>query len=68
MADQQESIVLVAIARAASQYTPLEWFALPSNHRTRAIYRELRQLDAATFGSLRRMVKLRRSEHGRCDR
>lgn len=68
MADEPDEIVLVAIARAASKYTPLEWFALPSNHRTRAIYRELRQLDAATSGRPQRMVKLRRSEHERCDR
>jgi hypothetical protein len=68
MADEQDKVVLVAIARAASQYTPLEWFALPSNHRTRAIYRELRLLDAATSGRPQGMVKLRRSEHGRCGR
>jgi hypothetical protein len=43
MAEEQESAVLVAIAR----YSPDEWFGLPSSQRTRAIYRELRQLDAA---------------------
>ena len=39
--------MLVAIARAASNYEPHEWFELPSSQRTRAIYRELQQLDAA---------------------
>ena len=68
MADQQESVVLVAIARAASKYTPLEWFELPSGQRTRAIYLELRQLDAATCGRPQEMVKLRRSERARYDR
>jgi hypothetical protein len=47
MAEEQESAVLVAIARATSKYSPDEWFGLPSSQRTRAIYRELRQLDAA---------------------
>ena len=53
MAGKQESVVLVAIARAASKYGPLEWFGLPPSQRTRAIYRELRQLDAAASGGLR---------------
>lgn len=48
MANEQESVVLVAIARAASNYPPHEWFELPSSHRARAIYHELQQLDAAT--------------------
>ena len=47
VADKQESVVLVAIARAASKYAKHEWFELPPSQRTRAIYRELRQLDAA---------------------
>ena len=47
MADEQESVVLVAIAKAASNYPPHEWFELPSSHRARAIYHELQQLDAA---------------------
>ena len=47
MAGEQASVVLVAIARAASHYPPLEWFELPSSTRTGAIYRELQQLDAA---------------------
>ena len=50
MAGKQESVVLVAIARAASKYGPLEWFGLPPSQRTRAIYRELQQLDAAASG------------------
>jgi hypothetical protein len=48
MSDEQESVVLVAIARATSKYSPDEWFGLPSSERTRAIYRELQQLDAAS--------------------
>ena len=68
MADKRDSVVLVAIARAASKYTPLEWFALPSSLRTRAIYRELRQLDAATSTPPRQRVKRRWSERERCDR
>jgi hypothetical protein len=47
MVERQESVVLVAIARAASHYAPHEWFELPSGRRTGAIYRELQQLDAA---------------------
>jgi len=47
MVDEQKSVVLVAIARAASHYEPQEWFGLPSSQRTRAIYHELQQLDAA---------------------
>ena len=52
MANKHESAVLVAIARAASKYAPHEWFELPSSQRTRAIYRELQRLDAATSGRL----------------
>jgi hypothetical protein len=52
MEDQEESAVLVAIARAASNYEPHEWFELPSRQRTSAIYRELQQLDAAASGRL----------------
>jgi hypothetical protein len=48
--------VLVAIARAASNYEPHEWFELPSSQRTRAIYRELQQLDAAASGRLPEVV------------
>jgi hypothetical protein len=48
MADEQESVVLVAIARATSKYSPDEWFCLPPSQRTRAIYHELQQLDAAS--------------------
>jgi hypothetical protein len=51
VADKQESVVLAAIARAASKYAPHEWFGLPPSQRTRAIYRELRQLDAALAAS-----------------
>jgi hypothetical protein len=47
VADKHESAVQVAIARAASHYAPHEWFELPSSQRTRAIYRELQQLDSA---------------------
>ena len=50
MADKHESAVQVAIARAASHYAPHEWFELPSSQRTREIYRELQQLDAAASG------------------
>ena len=50
MANKHESAVQVAIARAASHYAPHEWFELPSSQRTRAIYRELQQLDAAAVG------------------
>jgi hypothetical protein len=53
---RQESVVLVAIARAASHYAPHEWFELPSSRRTRAIYRELQQLDAAAFGRLQEVA------------
>jgi hypothetical protein len=52
MSEEQESVVLEAIARAASNYPPHEWFELPSSHRTRAIYHELQQLDAAASGRL----------------
>ena len=52
MADKHDSAVQVAIARAASNYSPHEWFELPSSQRTRAIYRELQQLDAAAFRRL----------------
>jgi hypothetical protein len=54
--DQQESAVLVAIARAASNYEPHEWFELPSSQRTRAIYHELQQLDAAAPGRVPEVV------------
>ena len=47
MADEHESVVRMAIARAAANYSPHEWFELPSSQRTRAIYRELQKLDAA---------------------
>jgi hypothetical protein len=47
---EQESVVFVAITRAASNYRPHEWFTLPSSQRTQAIYRELRRLDAAATG------------------
>ena len=33
MADEQESVVLVAIARAASKYSPDEGFGLPVKRR-----------------------------------
>jgi hypothetical protein len=47
VADEHESVVQMAIARAAANYSPHEWFELPSSQRTRAIYRELQKLDAA---------------------
>jgi hypothetical protein len=47
VADKQENVVLVAIRQAAGHYTPSEWFELPPSHRSRAIYSELQQLDAA---------------------
>jgi hypothetical protein len=47
VADNPDNAVQLAIARAASNYRPQEWFELPSSQRTRAIYHELRQLDAA---------------------
>jgi hypothetical protein len=50
VADKHESAVQLAIARAASHYALREWFELPSSQRTRAIYRELQQLDAAAVG------------------
>ena len=50
MANKHESAVQVAIARAASHCAPHERFKLPSSQRTRAIYRELQQLDAAASG------------------
>ena len=50
MADKHESAVQLAIARAASHYALREWFELPSSQRTRAIYCELQQLDAAAAG------------------
>ncbi|MGC1412626.1 MAG: hypothetical protein WA864_27220 [Acetobacteraceae bacterium] len=49
MADEQENAVHLAITLAASHYAPQEWFELPSRHRTLAIYRELRELDAAEW-------------------
>jgi hypothetical protein len=51
MSKEQESVVLVAIARASSKYSPDEWFGLSSSERTRAIYDELRELDAAASAS-----------------
>lgn len=48
MADKPDNAVQLAIARAASKYSAQEWHELPSTHRVRAIYRELRQLDAVT--------------------
>ena len=56
MVERQESVVLVAIGRAASHYAPHEWFELPSGRRTRAIYRELQQLDAAASGRLQEVA------------
>ena len=56
MAAERDSAVQVAIARAASNYSPHEWFELPSSQRTRAIYRELQQLDAAASGRLQEMA------------
>jgi hypothetical protein len=56
VADQRESAVQVAIARAASNYSPHEWFELPSSQRTRAIYRELQLLDAAASGRLQEVA------------
>jgi hypothetical protein len=47
VADEHESVVQMAIARAAANYSPHEWFELPSSQRTRAIYRELQKLDSA---------------------
>ena len=61
VADKQESVVLVAIARAASKYAPHEWFELPPSQRTRAIYRELRQLDAAASGRLQEVASARQT-------
>jgi hypothetical protein len=52
VADKQENVVLVAIRQAAAHYAPHEWFELPPSHRSRAIYSELQQLDAATSGRL----------------
>ena len=51
MSDEQQSVVLVAIARATAKYAPDEWFGLPSSERTRAIYRELQELDAAAVSA-----------------
>ena len=51
MSDEQQSVVLVAIARATSKYSPDEWFGLPSSERTRAIYHELQELDAAAVSA-----------------
>jgi hypothetical protein len=56
VADEQENVVLVAIARAASNYTPHEWFELPPSQRTGAIYRELQQFDAAASGRLQEVA------------
>ena len=58
MANKHESAVQVAIARAASHYAPHEWFELPSSQRTRAIYRELQQLDAAASGRRQEIADL----------
>ena len=38
--------------QSAAHYAPHEWFELPPSHRSRAIYSELQQLDAATSGRL----------------
>ena len=61
VADKQESVVLVAIARAASKYAEHEWFELPPSQRTRAIYSELRQLDAAASGRLQEVASARQT-------
>ena len=61
VADKQENVVLVAIARAASKYAKHEWFELPPSQRTRAIYRELRQLDAAASGRLQEVASARQT-------
>ncbi|HSZ90911.1 MAG TPA: hypothetical protein VK822_16235, partial [Acetobacteraceae bacterium] len=38
--------------RASANYPPQQWHELPSSHRTREIYRELRELDAAALRRL----------------
>jgi hypothetical protein len=47
VAERPVSAVHTAIARAAANYAPYEWGGLAPAHRTDAIYRELRELDAA---------------------
>jgi hypothetical protein len=49
MGKASEARVQMAIALAASEYSPWEWHELPQGHRSGAIYRELRKLDAAAY-------------------
>jgi hypothetical protein len=49
MGKASEARVQMAIAMAASKYSPWEWHELPQGHRSGAIYNELRKLDAAAY-------------------
>jgi hypothetical protein len=68
MVGEQESVVLVAIARAASHYAPREWFELPASQRTRAIYRELQVLDAASCRQLQELAAARQAVSANSER
>ena len=64
MSDKLRDTVQLAITRASANYPPQQWHELPSSHRTREIYRELRELDAA---ALRRLQERYRSGRARSD-
>ncbi len=42
-------VVHRAIVAASENYSPEEWFSMLPGHRTEAIYREMRRLDAETL-------------------
>ncbi len=52
VSDKSRNTVQLAITRASANYPPQQWHELPSSHRTREIYRELRELDAAALRGL----------------
>lgn len=41
-----DPVVLQAITNVTSRYSPEDWWALAPRQRTRAIYEEIRKLDA----------------------
>jgi hypothetical protein len=52
-----DSLVQKAIDLASAPYSAHQWLELPTGHRSAAIYRELRRLDAATLTSVARTAR-----------
>jgi hypothetical protein len=56
VSDKLRDSVQLAITRASANYPPQQWHELPSSRRTREIYRELRELDAAALRRLQEVT------------